>query len=38
MSDVALNVLPIFALIMIGWLLVRTGYLREALGEEWAAM
>ncbi|MCO5153491.1 MULTISPECIES: AEC family transporter [unclassified Shinella] len=33
MSDVALNVLPIFALIFIGWLLVRTGYLREALGE-----
>ncbi|GAA4168996.1 AEC family transporter [Shinella granuli] len=33
MSDVALNVLPIFALIFIGWLLVRTGYLSEALGE-----
>ncbi|WP_234188999.1 AEC family transporter [Shinella sp. NM-101] len=33
MSDVALNVLPIFALILIGWLLVRTGYLREELGE-----
>lgn len=33
MSDVAFNVLPIFALILIGWLLVRTGYLREELGE-----
>ena len=33
MSDVALNVLPIFALILIGWLLVRTGYLRQELGE-----
>ena len=33
MSDVALNVLPIFALILIGWLLVRTGYLKEELGE-----
>lgn len=33
MSDVALNVLPVFALILIGWLLVRTGYLKEELGE-----
>jgi predicted permease len=33
MLDVAFNVLPIFALILIGWLLVRTGYLREELGE-----
>lgn len=33
MSDIALNVLPIFALILIGWLLVRTGYLRQELGE-----
>ena len=33
MSDVALNVLPVFAMILIGWLLVRTGYLREELGE-----
>lgn len=33
MSDVALNVLPVFALILIGWLLVRTGYLRSELGD-----
>jgi len=33
MSDVALNVLPVFALILLGWTLVRTGYLREELGE-----
>lgn len=33
MSDVALNVLPVFALILIGWLLVRTGYLRPELGD-----
>ena len=33
MSDVALNVLPVFALIFIGWLLVRTGYLRPELGD-----
>lgn len=33
MSDVALNVLPVFALILLGWVLVRAGYLREELGE-----
>ncbi|WP_312419679.1 AEC family transporter [Shinella sp.] len=33
MSDVALNVLPVFALILLGWVLVRVGYLREELGE-----
>lgn len=33
MSDVALNVLPVFALILLGWGLVRSGYLRQELGE-----
>ncbi|MCP8896242.1 AEC family transporter [Shinella daejeonensis] len=33
MSDVAVNVLPVFALIFIGWLLVKTGYLRAELGD-----
>jgi predicted permease len=33
MSDVALNVLPVFALILLGWVFVRAGYLREELGE-----
>ncbi|MCJ8149347.1 AEC family transporter [Shinella sp. H4-D48] len=33
MSDVALNVLPVFALILLGWIFVRVGYLREELGE-----
>ncbi|MDX3928308.1 MAG: AEC family transporter [Shinella sp.] len=33
MSDVALNVIPVFALILLGWLLVRSGYLRDAIGE-----
>jgi malonate transporter len=33
MIDVAFNVLPIFALILIGWLLVRTRYLRAELGD-----
>lgn len=33
MSDVAYNVVPIFSLILLGWVLVRTGYLREELGE-----
>ncbi|MCF3639018.1 AEC family transporter [Rhizobium sp. TRM95111] len=33
MFDIALNVVPIFALIMLGWLLVRTGYLPVTVGE-----
>lgn len=33
MSDVFLNVLPIFVLILTGWLIVRLGYLKPAVGE-----
>ncbi|QRM53831.1 AEC family transporter [Sinorhizobium sp. BG8] len=33
MTDVAFNVVPIFALIFLGWLLVRTGYLQGGVGE-----
>jgi hypothetical protein len=33
MSDVFLNVVPIFVLILLGWLLVRTNYLNATVGE-----
>jgi hypothetical protein len=33
MSDVFLNVVPIFVLILLGWLLVRTNYLNTTVGE-----
>ncbi|MEK1867368.1 MAG: AEC family transporter, partial [Ensifer adhaerens] len=33
MSDIFQNVLPIFILILAGWLLVRLGYLKPAVGE-----
>lgn len=33
MSDIFQNVLPIFILILAGWLLVRSGYLKPAVGE-----
>ncbi|MDF1634336.1 AEC family transporter [Mycoplana sp. MJR14] len=33
MADVALNVVPLFALILLGWLLVRTGYLTASIGD-----
>jgi predicted permease len=33
MSDVFLNVVPIFVLILLGWLIVRTNYLKATVGE-----
>lgn len=33
MSDVLINVLPLFVLIFAGWLIVRTGYLKPAVGD-----
>ncbi|WP_331372894.1 AEC family transporter [Sinorhizobium chiapasense] len=33
MSDIFLNVLPIFVLILTGWLVVRLGYLKPAVGD-----
>ncbi|HVK90428.1 MAG TPA: AEC family transporter [Mycoplana sp.] len=33
MTDVAYNVVPIFALILLGWLSVRAGYLKATVGE-----
>ncbi len=33
MSDIVLNVIPIFLLILIGWLVVRVGYLKAMVGD-----
>lgn len=33
MSDVFFNVVPVFVLILVGWLAVRTGYLNPSVGE-----
>lgn len=33
MAEIALNVVPLFALILLGWLLVRTGYLQSSMGD-----
>lgn len=33
MTDIASNVIPLFALILLGWLLVRTGYMKPAIGD-----
>lgn len=33
MSDIVLNVLPVFILILTGWLIVRFGYLKPTVGE-----
>lgn len=33
MTDIAFNVVPLFALILLGWLIVRTGYLKPSVGD-----